>query len=73
LIINRRIVMTTIFAAAATLTTVLLIMSTAEIPVTTLAFAQDDNMTGGNVTEENMTASIPGGSVIEATPPAMAP
>ena len=65
--------MTTILGAAATLSTVLLITSAAEMPVATLAFAQDGNMTGGNVTEANMTASDAGGSVIEATPPAMTP
>jgi hypothetical protein len=48
--------------------------TTGGISITTLAFAQDGNMTagGGNVTEGNMTAPDIAGSGV-ATPPVMTP
>jgi hypothetical protein len=71
--INRRILMTTMFAAAATLTAAILVTSAIGSSMIVPAFAQGDNMTGGgNVTEGNMTGTDAAGSGM-ATPPIMAP
>jgi hypothetical protein len=71
---NKRILMTTMFAAAATLTAAMLVTSPVGTSMVVPAFAQGDNMTGGggNATEGNMTGSDMAGSGM-ATPPIMTP
>jgi len=70
--INRGIV-ATIFVAAAALA-IVAATSTGGISITTPAFAQDENMTGGggNATNGNLTAPDIAGSGV-ATPPVMIP
>ena len=69
--INRRILLTTIFAIAATLA--ILVTSATGTSMLTPAFAQGENMTdGGNYTEGNMTGSDMAGSGM-ATPPITTP
>jgi hypothetical protein len=71
--INRRILLTTIFAVAATLSVAILVTSATGTSMLTPAFAQGENMTdGGNYTEGNMTGSDMAGSGM-VTPPAMTP
>jgi hypothetical protein len=72
--INKRILMTTMFAAAASLTAAILGTSAVGTSMVIPAFAQADNMTGGggNATEGNMTGTDMAGSGL-ATPPAMTP
>jgi hypothetical protein len=71
--INRRILLTTIFAVAATLSAAILLTSATGTPMLTPAFAQGENMTdGGNYTEGNMTGSDMAGSGM-GTPPIIAP
>jgi hypothetical protein len=71
--INRRILLTTIFAAAATLSASMIVIATGETLTLIPAFAQGDNMSsGGNYTEGNMTGSDMAGSGM-ATPPASTP
>jgi hypothetical protein len=70
---NRRILMTTIFAAAATLTAAILVTSAVGTSMVIPVFGQGDNMTGGgNATEGNMTGTDMAGSGM-ATPPIIAP
>ena len=69
----RRIIMTTIFAAAATLTAAILVTFAVGTTITTPAFAQDGNVTGGNVTEGNATAPVLGDGGAAPTPPAITP
>jgi hypothetical protein len=70
---KRRILMTTKFAAAATLTAAILATSAVGTSTITPVFAQGDNMTdGGNATEGNMTGTDMAGSGM-ATPPTMTP
>ena len=66
--------MTTMFAAAATLTAAILVTSAAGTSMVIPAFAQGDNMTDGrgNATEGNMTGTDMAGSGM-ATPPTMTP
>lgn len=71
--INRRILMTTMFAAAATLTAAILVTSALGTSTVIPVFGQGDNMTGGgNATEGNMTGTDMAGSGM-ATPPIIAP
>jgi hypothetical protein len=72
--INRRILLTTtIFAAVATLSAVMLVTTTGATLMLTPAFAQGENMSdGGNYTEGNMTGSDIARSEM-ATPPSMTP
>ena len=72
--INRRILLTTIFATAvATLSAAMLVTTTGGTLMLTPAFAQGENMSGGgNYTEGNMTGSDMAGSGM-ATPPTMTP
>jgi hypothetical protein len=71
---NKRILATTMFAAAATLTAAMLVSSSVGTSMVVPVFAQGDNMTGGggNATEGNMTGSDMAGSGM-ATPPIMTP
>jgi hypothetical protein len=70
---RKRILMTGIFVAAATLTAVLLATTAGGTSMIIPAFAQGDNMTGGgNATEGNMTGSDMTGSEM-ITPPMMTP
>jgi hypothetical protein len=69
---DRRIGMATIFVAAATLTATILVTFAVDTTITTPAFAQDENVTGGNVTEGNMTAPVLGDGGAP-TPPAIIP
>jgi hypothetical protein len=56
--INRRILLTTIFAVAATLSAAILVTSATGTSILTPAFAEGENMTdGGNATEGNMSGS----------------
>ena len=71
--INRRILLTTIFAAAATLSAAVLVTSVGGTLMLTPAFAQGENMSGGgNYTEGNMTGSDMAGSGM-APPPTTTP
>jgi hypothetical protein len=71
--INRRILLTTIFAVAATLSVAILVTSATGTSMLTPAFAQGENVTdGGNYTEGNMSGSDMAGSGM-ATPPVMTP
>jgi hypothetical protein len=70
---NKRVLLTTMFAAAAILTAAILVTSGIGTSMSIPAFAQGDNMTGGeNYTEGNMTGSDMAGSGM-ATPPTMTP
>ena len=65
--------MTTIFAAAASLTAAMVVTSALGTSMIIPAFAQGGNMTeGGNYTEGNMTGTDMAGSGV-ATPPVMTP
>jgi hypothetical protein len=71
--INRRILMTTMFAAAATLTAAILVTSALGTSTVIPAFAQGENMTdGGNYIDGNMSGTDMAGSGM-ATPPIIAP
>lgn len=70
---RKRILLTGIFVAAATLTSAVLATTAGETSIVVPAFAQGDNMTGGgNATEGNMTGSDMTGSGM-TTPPMMTP
>jgi signal transduction histidine kinase len=71
--INKRILLTTVFAAAAILSVVMLVTATGDTLMLTPVFAQDENMSSGrNYTEGNMTGSDMAGSGM-ATPPPLTP
>jgi hypothetical protein len=71
--INRRNLLTTIFAIAATLSAAILVTSATGTSMLTPTFAQGENMTaGGNYTDGNMTGPDMAGSGM-ATPPIIAP
>jgi hypothetical protein len=71
--INRRILLTTIFAVAATLSAAILVTSATGTSILTPAFAQGENMTdGGNYTDGNMTGTDMAGSGM-AIPQPMTP
>ncbi|MGH9983181.1 MAG: hypothetical protein ACRD8W_04400 [Nitrososphaeraceae archaeon] len=71
--INRRILLTTIFAVAAILSTAILVTSATGTSMLTPAFAQGENMTdGGNYTDGNMTGTDMAESGM-ASPPIIAP
>jgi hypothetical protein len=71
--INKRILLTTVYAAAAILSVSMLVTATGGILMLTPAFAQGENMSsGGNYTEGNMTGSDIAGSGM-ATPPPLTP
>jgi hypothetical protein len=70
---SRRILMTTMFAAVASLTAAMVVTSALGISMIIPALAQGGNMTdGGNYTEGNMTGTDMAGSGV-ATPPVMMP
>jgi hypothetical protein len=71
--INRRILLITFFAVAATLSAAILVTSATGTSILTPAFAQGENMTdGGNYTDGNMTGTDMAGSGM-ASPPIIAP
>jgi hypothetical protein len=71
--INKRILLTTVFAAAAILSVSMLVTATGGTLMLTPAFAQGENMSSeGNYTEGNMTGSDMAGSGM-ATPPPLTP
>jgi len=70
---SRRILMTTMFAAVASLTAAMVVTSALGISMIIPALGQGGNMTdGGNYTEGNMTGTDMAGSGV-ATPPVMMP
>jgi hypothetical protein len=73
-LMNKSILLTTTFMAAATLAVRTLAASAVGITMIMPASAQGDNMTGGggNATEGNMTVTDMAGSGL-ATPPTMTP